>query len=76
MQLSSAIEEVLEQVLPTIFTLASNPVWRLLYAFTGKSYGFTKAERQANVICAQLRAKLINYVRKRKNGIIKSKVGA
>ena len=76
MLLSNAVEEVLEQVLPTIFTLASNPIWRLLYALTGKSYGFTKAERQANSNCAQLRAKLTNYVRKRKEGIIESKVGA
>ena len=49
-----------------------NPIWCMLWKYTGKCYGFTSDERKSDRNAARYRAVLLDYVRKRKSGEIKS----
>ena len=73
--MSEAIQEVFEQTMLTIGTRLPNPIWRNLYALTGKCYAFTAIEKLSNKNCSVLRQIMGDYVRKRKSGEAKSKVG-
>ena len=73
--LSDAIEEVFIQTLICIAIRGFNPLWHLMYTLTGKCYAFTKIEKHSNINCASLRAKLFEYVRKRKEGLAQSSLG-
>ena len=53
----------------SMFRLA-NPIWKLAYRATGKSYAFTKAQRIADKNCERLRQEILRYIRQRKNGTI------
>ena len=75
MGVCDAFETAFDQNMMTLSTKFSNPLWKLLYNLTGRSYAFTAQERLANANCATLRAHIRNYVQKRMSGQEKSKVG-
>lgn len=49
-----------------------NPLWIMLWKLTGKSFGFTQDERKCDRNAARYKAVLLEYVRKRRSGEIKS----
>ena len=49
-----------------------NPVWCMLWKYTGKCYSFTADERKCDRNARRYRDVLLDYVRKRKSGEIKS----
>ena len=72
MSLSDAVDEVFQQAVGTISSRGPNPLWHFMYALTGKCYAFTNAEKHSDINCASLRAKLFDYVRRRKQGLTQS----
>ena len=62
MGVSDAFETTFNQTMETLATKFSNPLWKLLYNLTGKSYAFTAKEKMANANCVTLRAHLREYI--------------
>ena len=47
-------------------------MWNVWYSLTGKCAAFSEAERIADRNCARYRAAILDYIRKRKSGEVKS----
>ena len=75
MTLSEALEVVFQQTMYTVASRLYNPLWRQLFSWTGKCYGFTEGEKLSDANCLTVREKIRNYVRKRITKEKKSSVG-